>query len=215
MMKVNSERARWHLRRQQFEHQKLTAVLPSRNNRPIQGTPLTQHYRGLPDRTGISDTVGECLGDVIDVVDSISLGVVRNERFNERFDPSGGEGKDNETALRLRQMEATRRNELNEVTLRINQLEEVRKKAWRKVMKTKAEMDLPHQHVSHTGSVQVVHLNMNNYGSIPVPVLTQGALLAAPKDVFGTSSIATYTPKAQPAKRFAKARPVKVSPTEK
>lgn len=196
MMKANSERAHWHHRRQQFENQKLNTMLPSRNNRPIQGTGLTQRYRALPDRSGISDVVGGCLGDVVDAVESISMGMMRNEIFNERFVPST-DGNESEIPARLRQMEAARRNELNEVTLRINQLEEVRKKAWRKVMKTKAELDLPHQHVSHTGAVQTIHLNMSNYGSIQVPVLTQGGLLKAPTDVFGASTIATYAPKAR------------------
>jgi hypothetical protein len=195
-LQFNAERNRWHSRRQQFEHQKLNAMLPSRNNRPSQGTHLTQRYRTLPDRSGIVDVVGECLSDVVDAVDAVARGLIRNDIFNERFiPPSGGEGNDSEQVLRLRQVEAARRNELNEVTLRINQLEEVRKKAWKKAMKTKAEFELPHHHVSNNGTMQVVHVTMGNYSAIPMPILTQGSLLTVPKDIFASSSIKTYTPK--------------------
>lgn len=155
------------------------------------------------------------MGDVVDGVEAIARGLIRNEVFNERFVPSsGGESNDSEQAIRLRQMEAARRNELNEVTLRINQLEEVRKKAWKKAMKTKGELELSHQIVSNNGAVQVIHVNANNYASIAVPILTQGSLLTVPNDIFSSSSIKSYTPKKNASARVTKS-PVKVGSLSK
>lgn len=195
-MRVAVEKNRWNARRMQFEHRKLDVMLPSRRRQGIIGTQRTQNYRLLPDRTGIADNVGECLGDIIDAVEGVAQGMIRNERFNEPFvHPPAPPGFDPSAIQRLKSIDEMKRNDMKTLTGRLQQTEELRKKAWRKLMKTKAEFELPHQRVHHDGRVTTEHVTMSNYGTFPAPPLQHARLLQLPSSQeLPRSAVASYRP---------------------
>lgn len=159
----------------------------------IQGTHRTQQYRLMPDRSGIADHVGECLGDIVDAVEGIAQGMLRNERFNERFVPPAG--YDPSTIQRYKAIEDGKRKDMNALTHRLQQAEDIRKKAWRKLMKTKGEFELPQQRVHQDGRVSTEHVTMSNYATFPAPPLQYAKLLQLPTvHDMPQSSIASYRP---------------------
>lgn len=192
---------RWLQARRQFDHNRLNNLLPSRQNYQIRGTQMTQTYRTRPDRTGISDQVGQCLGDVVDAVEGILQGILQNSRFTEQFvPPPVPAGFDPDRAKRLKQMEAQTRNETNELAVRISKLEDQRKRSWKKLLKTKADFDIPHEHISSsTGMVKMVQVTGSNYGSIPPPNLQLNSLQHVPRSLGSkrSAAVAAYRPPEQ------------------
>jgi hypothetical protein len=149
----------WIQRKKQFDHTKLNKLLPSRRGIARQGTRMTQFYHMTrPDRSGISEQVGDCVADVVDAVESIAQGVLRNEYFSEPFTrPEVSLGFGRENLARMMQKERELRARLDESMKQMNEHEDFRKKAWRKVMKTKAEFELPEYQYMSNGAVRYVN----------------------------------------------------------
>ena len=195
MVQVTLAKNRWNLDRCSFETKKLNQMLPSRNGIMPTGSMMTQSYRSRPDRiaVGLNEIVATCIADVIDCVDNIANGRLRNERFQEPFvlpTPS----TDVDALHRAKQLETTKRNDLNTCTLKLRTSEGERLRAWRKMLKTKMEFDTPHQHYSSTGQARLIRLDPNLCSTLQLPALHQTAAQDVPKELPGRSSVATYTP---------------------
>jgi hypothetical protein len=184
----------WNLERRSFETNKLNQLLPSKNGCVPTGTRMTQAYKSLPSHiAGLPEIVADCVADIVDCVENIAQGRIRNERFSEPFvvpKPSA----DVEALQHAKQVEATKRNELNSFTLRLRTSEGERLRAWRKMLKTKAEFDIPHQHYSSTGQIRVVQLDQNLCNTLPLPALHLTATQGVPQELPGKSFVASYTP---------------------
>jgi hypothetical protein len=195
MVQVSLAKNRWNLDRCSFETTKLNQMLPSRNGIMPTGSIMTQSYRVRPDRiaVGLNEIVATCIADIIDCVDSIGNGRIRNERFQQPFvlpTPSA----DVDSLQRAKQLETAKRNDLNTCTLKLRTSEGERLRAWRKMLKTKMEFDVPHQHISSTGQTRLIRLDPNLCSTLQLPALHQTAAQDIPQELPGRSSVATYTP---------------------
>ena len=195
MVHVSLAKNRWKLDRCTFETTKLNQMLPSRNGIMPTGSMMTQSYRSRPDRVavGFNEIVATCVADIIDCVDNIGNGRIRNERFQVPFvlpTPNA----DVDALQRAKPVETAKRNDLNTCTLKLRTSEGERLRAWRKMLKTKMEFDVPHQHFSSTGQMRLIRLDPNLCSTLQLPALHQTAAQNVPQALPGRSSVATYTP---------------------
>lgn len=205
-VQVAVARNQWKKRYDEFNAGKLDLVIPSRWPRSegkSVGTSATQRYAARPDP--FARTVGACMADVVDAVDMIATRRVNNVFFDEpRFVPPppppasvGSADVDKatgETAIQSQQrIELAFRQEVSALTLKIRSCEEDRLRTWKKMLKTKAEFDIPHHHVTnmHGGSI---HVNLSNYHLMPLPPLQASAQQNIPQGVASRSNIPSYTP---------------------
>jgi hypothetical protein len=195
MVQVSLTKNRWNLDRCAFETNKLNQMLPSRNGIMPTGTLVTQGYKSRPDRfaVGLNEIVATCIADIVDCVENIAHGRIRNDRFQEPF-VLPASSADVEALQRAKQMESTKRNDLNSYTLKLRTSEGERLRSWRKMLKTKMEFDIPHQHFSSSGQVRVFRLDQHLCSSLPLPALHQTAAQDVPQELPGQSSVATYKP---------------------
>lgn len=118
-------------KRRAFEDQKLTMLLPSRNNRPRIGTRTTQAYSV---RDSVSNVVGDCLADIVDAVDNIGQGLAQNQKFTEEFRvppaPAFEQLMSNEIAWG---------KEMQMLNAKLRSSEEERHRSWKKMLKVKNE----------------------------------------------------------------------------
>jgi hypothetical protein len=189
-LQVALAKNRWNVERRTFETNKLNLMLPSKNGCVPVGTRMTQSYKALG---GITEIVADCLADIVDCVDSVGQGLIRNERFMEPFVPPPP-SPDGEALQHVKQLEATKRNELNSFTLRLRTSEGERLRAWRKMLKTKVEFDIPHQHFSSSGQTRMIQLDQHLCSSLPLPALNITAAQGVPQELPGRSFVASYTP---------------------
>ena len=96
---------------------------------------------------------------------------------------------------RLKRAEAAKRQELNAIHLKIRSTEEERHRAWRKMLKVKAEHDVPHDYYGPHGLVRRVQLNLNNYTQVPCPQLRRNSAQVVPQmTMHAHAAVASYTP---------------------
>jgi hypothetical protein len=181
----------WNNGRIQFETNKLNRMLPSRSGRVPIGTQITQHYRTRPDRTGRAEAIGDCLADIVDCVDGIAQGRLRNEHCEPFVAPVLS---DLESLQRAKQVEATKRLEFNALTLRLRTSEGDRMRAWRRLLKVKADFKSPYQFM-HNGTWRSIDLDPTSCASLPMPGLSATATqrVVEPTNM-GQAFVSSYTP---------------------
>lgn len=213
-IQVSAEKHRWNKKRIQFEQAQLSHVLPSRTGNYRTGTNYIQRYMTRLDHTGISHQVGDCLADIVDVVDSVAHGLIRLEQYHEKFmlppeppsikDPGTGES----ILQKMQKNDKELRNDIEVLNQKLRSSEEARTNAWKKVLKTKAEYSISHD-ISSSHIPRYVQLDTNIANTIPVPPLRQSTT----QKLVPASSIPnypTYTPAAirRPAANTATKRSV-------
>ena len=159
--------SQWNKRRQEFESRRLQFYMPNRGHpqhRP-NGTPLTKVYSNQADP--IHRTVAFCLADILDTSIGAHEKGVQLERFTEEFQPPQRPDIQSNTNYVQNQITEERlKKEYSNITNELRANEEERQKAWKRMMKTKAEFEMPHGRVS---------LDMNNYSMVPLPSLREGS----------------------------------------
>ncbi|KAL7577736.1 hypothetical protein ACA910_010500 [Epithemia clementina (nom. ined.)] len=190
-VKLSMARNNWLKRRREYERSKLDHLMPQRHNSQHfpEGTALTHMYMRQPDPT--RQIVAQYVGGIVDAVTHISRGAVRNDKFHEEFRPPP---KPDAGLSHKKRMEEQIRQEINNLTLQLRNSEEERQRAWKRMMKTKAEFDLPHHHMRTK-----IDLNLNNYQSLPLPPLRQSSTQNVPQEVArpASSTYASYVPQAR------------------
>jgi hypothetical protein len=191
---------RWNKQRHQFEHHKLDKMLPSRWGRSPSGTQTTRNYAARHDQ--LSTPVATCLADIIDSVDLIAMGNLQNEKFQEPYNPPappdfGGavvDQESGETAMQRQQrIEASLRQEVNTVSVYLRSCEDERQRAWKKMLKTKAEFDLPSHQVTNMNGGRI-HVDLNNYHVMALPALQASAQQNIPQEAASKSMVPSYAP---------------------
>jgi hypothetical protein len=168
LMQLAASRQQWNKRREDFEKAKLDYVMPHRHNPNYQpnGTGFTKMYSNQPDPT--RRTVAFCLGDIVDTAIAASEGRVRFERFLEEFcPPPKPDMQSNSSYVSNKLTEDRLSMEYKAASQQLRAREEERLKAWKRMLKTRAEFDLPQQ--------SQVRVNINNYHLIPLPSLRTSA----------------------------------------
>lgn len=199
-VEVAIAKSRWNKRREDFEKTKLDKMLPSRWGRAPDGSQMTKDYCARRDQ--ISGSVGICLADIVDAVDMIAQGKVQNEKFREPYKPPavpdfGSATTDQatgETVLQRHQrVEATLRQDMNALTMKLRSCEEDRQRAWKKMLKTKTEFDLPHHQVTNIHGGRI-HVDRSNYHMMPLPALQTSAQQSVPQEAASRSMVPSYIP---------------------
>jgi hypothetical protein len=182
--------ARNHYRkkRRAFDEKKLATVLPSRYGQPLTGTLVIQNFaRRSPDAGQVADS----LADVVDAVEGIALGLVRNEVFTEEFVPPPmppGVGEDHASALAKQSAV---------ITAKLRASEDERTRCWKKMLKTKAEFEMP-----SSGR----RMDPNRFNAMPAPALRTSTSQTLPRQVERPAE-PTYTPAARPKLPFPPPQP--------
>lgn len=191
---------RWNKQRQQFEHRKLDKMLPSRWGRSPSGSQTTTNYAARHDQE--STSVAACLADIIDSVDFIAMGKLQNEKFQEPYNPPAPpdigsavvDQESGETAMQRQQrIEASLRQEVNAVAVNLRACEDERQRAWKKMLKTKAEFDLPSHQVTNMNGGRT-HVDLNNYHLMALPALQTSAQQNIPQESASKSMVPSYAP---------------------
>jgi hypothetical protein len=191
---------RWNKQRQQFEHHKLDKMLPSRWGRTPSGTQTINNYGARYDQ--VSTTVATCLADIVDSVDLIAMGNLQNEKFQEPYNcpapPDLGNAivdqESGETIMQRQQrIEASLRQEVNAVAVNLRTSEDERQRAWKKMLKTKAEFDLPTHQITNMNGGRM-HVDLNNYHVMALPALQASAQQNIPQEVASKNMVPSYAP---------------------
>jgi len=189
-VKLTVAHKNWDIRRRESDAQKMNSLLPHRNNpnHMPQGTPMTHLYMRQPDP--VRQVVAQYVGSMVDAVEKVEQGVLAHNPYREPFRPPPQ--PDGHIAHK-RRMEEQVQQELNNVIQRLHNNEDERSKAWKRMIKTKAELDVPHHNMRTR-----VELNLNNYNLIPLPPLRHSAAQNVPQQIYTTTSTyASYIPQAR------------------
>lgn len=171
-------------RRSQHNTQKLNYLMPNRHNPQHfpEGTAITNMYMRQPDPR--RQIVAQYLGSMVDAVSAVASGQKQNAKFQGSFIPPPKPGTQFEQKKR---MEEQVRNELNNIGFKLRASEEDRSRAWKRMMKAKAECEFPQSH----GHRRI------DYNSVQLPPLRQSTTQSIPHSVsYAASSAASYVPRA-------------------
>lgn len=192
-----SAKDNWILGRQQFDQEKLSKLLPSRYGAVPVGTTVTTQYGHRPDT--VAQQIAHTVADIVDAVDLISQGKIHNQLYPHKPPP---QFVDEEQLENLRRMEESLRKELLSIGAKLRASEEERLRAWKKLIKTKAELDLPHYQVSsYTGMRTRMPLNMSNYHMVPLLSLRLSTAEHVPQELIASAnpSLPSYVPNRSPS----------------
>lgn len=184
----------WAKAKFQYEDKQLNELLPSRWGTNPTGTVVTQQYGRQPNV--IAQYVAHCLADVVDSIELNALEQIPKMQLYPHPRPA----VEPSHADVLRKLEAQIREELAAVIATLRRSEEERNRAWKKMLKTKAEFDLPHQSTSLPSYTSAsarpkVPLNMSNYHQVPLPTLRTSIVESVPQEVATSRpALASYVP---------------------
>jgi hypothetical protein len=187
------ERQRWIAEKHLHDMRRLEFLLPSKFGKYPDGTQCTKIFINAAGKNSIQAVVGECLADIIDGSIMVGEGKASNNRFND-FVPPPRPVTNAETAQLQHQKESEYRAEYNRINTRFQASESERAKAWRKMMKTKADLDLAHEQIMN-GIRQNIKVTQSNFAQIPMPPLRGSVNLAIPREFARQSlAVASYRP---------------------
>jgi hypothetical protein len=203
MAKVNNDYAlevaiakqRWMKKKHEHDMKRAKNSMPSNWGRAPYGTNTAQNYMRSP---GLANIVGTCVADIVDGSIMIAEGKLPNKKFDDFVPPPapGVNKQTGETLIQQQQrMEGQLKRQMSEMNAKFAASEEERKRAWKKMMKTKVELELPHQPFS--GGVKRGRIDLSNYHQIPVPLLRNSTQQVIPRELdYARTALATYTPPA-------------------
>jgi hypothetical protein len=205
-LEVAISRSRWQKEKEAQDADLARRAMPSAFGKPTIGTPETASAMSRQDL--VTSEVGTTVANIVDVVVTRSESGWRNNDKYEDFNPPP---PPNVTTLVLDQntgetfgqrqerLESTLRKELADMGTNLHESEEARKRAWKKLLKTKAEFDIPHQLISNAGGRKSrMHFDPNQFHLLPVPPLRASsvAIVPPPASYAAPPSIPSYVPQA-------------------
>jgi hypothetical protein len=197
--RVAEAKQRWMKEKSEHDMKRLQIVLPSRRGQQPEGTERVKQFLYNAGQNAQRSAVGLCLADVIDGSLMIAEGKVPLEKFKD-FVPPPAPGIDPRTgedmASRQHRVESEYRSKYNLVNTQFQASEAERQRAWKKMMKTKAELGLVHEQVlpgsNYTRTFKVDHSNFNQ---IPLPPLRASVQVSIPREFQQNKIVvASYTP---------------------
>jgi len=181
----------WVMRQREADKKKLDGLMPHRHNPQYfpEGTSMTNLYIRQPDQS--RQIVAQYVGSMVDAVSNLERGIGRINTTREEF---RAPQKPEPQILLKQQMEGQVRQEITNVSHRLRVSEEKRSQMWRRMMKAKAEFELPHYHLRTK-----IDLNMSNYQMVQIPPLRQSSTQSIPQEVVRSamSQFASYVPQAR------------------
>lgn len=177
---------RWLKEKYAHDMKKSQAVLPSKwGNQPF-GTDLIKSYRQI-NRANIQRvTVGVTVADIVDASIMAAQGKAQIQRFKD-FVPPPAPGMNAQTgenmAQRQHRVELEYRQQYTALDAKFQKSETERGRAWRKVMKSQAEINAV---TGLTG--RGVRITMSNYHQIPLPAIRGASQQTVPTHVYAQPS---------------------------
>ena len=175
MNKINSDYARqfgnakraWLEQKQAHDAKRIKVAMPSNWGRVAVGTPKTQD-RIKNGKGDVEILVGSCLADLVDASIMKADGKLPATEQISPFVPPPAPAAPNGESLAQQHMraEATMRQAYNVAVVNFNAGEEERKKAWKKLMKTRAELEAPGRYNNGRGRP-----DPNYYMRVSMPTL--------------------------------------------
>jgi len=193
-MQVTLARARWQKRKEAWELQKAKKAMQGMYGQMPIGTSHTQHASRHHNQ--IYNTVGLALGRIVDaVVLKVEGGLSDGDQFEPFVPPPSpnfdgmivNEATGETFGDRSRRVENSARNQLQSLSTRLQQSEEDRKRAWRKLLKTKAEYEVP-----SAGNRR--RLDQTAINAIPVPPLRGSSVVPPSAAQYQPAPVAAYVP---------------------
>jgi hypothetical protein len=195
----NLAKETWLKEKRDHDLNRANALLPSKWGRPGYGTEGIQDYIRRRSNKVIHVTVGQALADIVHG----SLLVANRQatmlpKFREFVPPPNDPNavlstEENMTQRQLR-VETEYRNKYNAMSTKFQESEAERGRAWRKMMKTKAELDVPHDQ-SLGSSVRRGKVDLTNYHLVPLPPLRSSSKQTIPRELQAQAApVASYTP---------------------
>lgn len=186
--KLAMARADWFKKQQVFNNEKLNQTLKSRWNHTAQGTPMTQWYGNRPEP--VHQEIAGCMADIIDAVELIEEGKLGNPKFMEPFVAPPDTSKANEVVdpatgetliQRTQRVQQHYKKEADALAQKQRQTEDDRARAWRRMLKVKAETGIPQQVITNQRRV-LIQVTEQNYHTLQMPYLTLSMTESVPRD---------------------------------
>jgi hypothetical protein len=196
---VVEARKRWMKEKMNHDLKCIQTLLPSKLRQQPLGTERIKEFMENANQIEHRSVVGLCLADVIDGSLKIAEGKVSLDKFVD-FKPPPAPGIDPETGedmiTRQHRVESEFRSKYNIVNARFQTSENERLRAFKKMMKSKAELGLMHEQIFPNQSYPRSFLVTNdNYNTIPLPPLRTSSQMNIPREFQRTKiSVASYTP---------------------
>ena len=196
-VEVAIARNKWQKDKQEHDVTQTKSAMPTNWGRQPAGTSITSGWVRAP---GLPNLIGTCVADLVDGAIMLSEGKIRKEQFREfalptdkynAVDPQTGESM----AQQHLRLDAEIRKDMNLINERLNASEKERERAWKKMLKTKAEFELPHSQNQPGNSRRKMQIDLTNYHLMPVPSLRASSQEAMPQESAGARpQVASYTP---------------------
>jgi hypothetical protein len=197
-LEVAIARARWHKEKQEHDINRAKNAMPSNWGRQPIGTNTTQNYMRV---AGIPNIVGTCVADLVDGAILVGEGKLQDKKMGDFVPPPSHDAMHNmgggdSLAQQQMRMETEMRRQLGDFQLNFQNSEEERKRAWKKMLKTKAELDLPQAGLfpqnQRRGRMQ---LDLTNYHLVPMPALRASGQQTMPQEFsMARADVASYAP---------------------
>mmetsp|Transcript_24280 Transcript_24280/g.40231 ORF Transcript_24280/g.40231 Transcript_24280/m.40231 type:complete len:951 (-) Transcript_24280:88-2940(-) len=195
-MQATIARARWQKSKETWEIQKAKKAVQGMFGQMPMGTNRTQNASRHPNQ--ILNTVGLSLGRIVDaVVLKVEGGAMNDrEKFEDFVAPPApdfngiviNKATGETYGQRSQRVETTARQQMQHLTARLQQSEEDRKRAWKRLMKTKAEFEMP-----LSGRRR---LDPNQASQIPLPPLRASTVIPQSSTPYQPAPVPAYVPPA-------------------
>jgi hypothetical protein len=205
-LEVAISRSRWKQQKEAHDADRAHTWMPSASGKPTIGTPLTKELQARPDP--VSSVVGTTLANIIDSVVARSESGWRDNGGFEDFHPPPppdvtdvvvDQNTGETLGERQERLEGALRKKLADLGTNLHASEEARKRGWKKLLKTKAEFDIPHQLMTNSGGRKSkMQLDPNQFHLLSVPPLraSDGLSMMPPPVSYASPSIPSYVPQA-------------------
>lgn len=183
----NLAKEAWLKEKMEHDLSRTNAVMPSKWGRPSFGTDTIQAHLRNGGNNVIHFSVGQALADIVDGSIMIAKGQASMQpKFRDFVPPPNDpntilDNGENMTQRQLR-VETEYRSQYNAMSGKFQESEAERGRAWRKMMKTRAELDVPHDQ-SLGGSLPRGRVDLTNYHLIPLPPLRSSSKQTIPREL--------------------------------
>ena len=190
VIEVEGAKQRWIKQKHDYDVKRATAVMPSAWGQRPYGTNVLQTY--IQRTQGTRASVASCLADVIDGAMLIAEGKVQNKKFGGFVPPPKPSTKDGKS-LQQQQVDVENqlKRQLNEFNAKLTVSEEDRRRLWKKMMKTKTEMEGTQQTSGRRGRI--------DNERIPCPPLNNNQNYTVLREPSRSLAVPTYTPPVRPS----------------
>jgi hypothetical protein len=177
----------WLNEKNEYDKNRTNAIMPSKWGRPAFGTDGIQDYVRRFGNHVVQFSVGRTLADIVDGSIMIANGQASVQpKFHDFVpppnDPNGIDPSGENMTQRQLRVETEYRNQYNAMSAKFQECEVERGLAWRKMMKTKAELDVPPD-PSLDGNFRRGKIDLTNYHLVPLPPLRSSSKQTIPREL--------------------------------